>query len=120
MCYLYVQTLPRFQGENLEHNKKMYEHVNEMARKKGCTTWQLPLAWVQGDVVGPIPGTTKVENFNQNVVALSVKLTPEDMAELETIASADAVKGERYGASSMANTWKYSDTPPLSSWKAPS
>lgn len=116
-----MQTLPRFQAENLEHNKKMYERVNEMARKKGCTPSQLALAWVhhQGDDVCPIPGTTKVENFNQNVAALSVKLTPEDMAELETIASADAVKGERYGASSMANTWKYSDTPPLSSWKAP-
>ncbi|XP_058201564.1 probable aldo-keto reductase 2 [Rhododendron vialii] len=112
------KTLPRFQPENLEHNKTMFERVNEMAAKKGCTPGQLALAWVhhQGNDVCPIPGTTKVENFNQNVGALSVKLTPEDMAELESIASADAVKGDRYESS--ISTWMNSDTPPLSSWKA--
>ncbi|KAH7858335.1 hypothetical protein Vadar_022638 [Vaccinium darrowii] len=112
------QLLPRFQPENLEHNRTMFERVNEMATKKGCTPGQLALAWVhhQGNDVCPIPGTTKVENFNQNIGALSVKLTPEDMAELVSIASADAVKGDRY-PSSMP-TWTDSDTPPLSSWKA--
>ncbi|KAH7857285.1 hypothetical protein Vadar_010919 [Vaccinium darrowii] len=110
------QQLPRFQPENLEHNKTMFERVNEMAAKKGCTPGQLALAWVHHQGACPIPGTTKVENFNQNIGALSVKLTPEDMAELESIASADAVKGDRYG-SSMA-TWMNSDTPPLASWKA--
>ena len=64
----------------------------------------------------PIPGTTKVENFNQNIGALSLKLTPEEMAELESIASADAVKGDRYPSTFL--TWKDSDTPPLASWKA--
>lgn len=48
--------------------------------------------------------------------ALSVKLTPEEMAELEAIASVDAVKGDRYGAN--LPTWKDSETPPLSSWEA--
>ncbi|KAH7859045.1 hypothetical protein Vadar_030795 [Vaccinium darrowii] len=110
--------LPRFQPENVEHNKTVFERVNEMAAKKGCTPGQLALAWVhhQGNDVCPIPGTTKVENFNQNIGALSVKLTPEDMAELESIASADAVKGDRYGNS--ITTWMDSDTPPLASWKA--
>ncbi|KAE9452881.1 hypothetical protein C3L33_15221, partial [Rhododendron williamsianum] len=110
--------LPRFQPENLEHNKTMFERVNEMAAKKGCTSGQLALAWVhhQGNDVCPIPGTTKMENFNQNIGALSVKLSPEEMAELESIASADAVKGDRYGG--MVSTWTDSDTPPLSSWKA--
>ena len=64
----------------------------------------------------PIPGTTKIENFNQNVGALSVKLTPEEMAELESYATADDVQGDR--GPQMAATWKDSDTPPLSSWKA--
>ncbi|XAR58177.1 Perakine reductase [Bertholletia excelsa] len=111
--------LPRFQSENLEHNKNMYQRVKEMAARKGCTPGQLALAWVhhQGSDVCPIPGTTKIENFNQNIGALSVKLTPEDMAELESITSADAVKGDRYMAS-MATTWEKSDTPPLSSWNA--
>eukprot|EP00257_Ricinus_communis_P009881 XP_002529085.2 probable aldo-keto reductase 6 [Ricinus communis] len=89
-----------------------------MAARKQCTPSQLALAWVhhQGDDVCPIPGTTKIENFNQNIGTLSVKLTPEEMAELESIASADAVKGERYG--DRVPTYKTSDTPPLSSWKA--
>ena len=103
----------------MEHNKKLFERVNAIAARKQCTPSQLALAWVhhQGDDVCPIPGTTKIENFNQNIGALSVKLAPEEMAELEAIASADAVKGDRYGTASF--TYKESDTPPLSSWKAP-
>ncbi|KAI9156500.1 hypothetical protein LWI28_007676 [Acer negundo] len=112
------QYLPRFQPENLEHNKQLYERVNEIAAKKGCTPSQLALAWVhhQGDDVCPIPGTTKMENLNQNIKALSVKLTPEEMAELESIATVDAVKGHRYGGT--ASTYEDSETPPLSSWKS--
>ncbi|KAH7571470.1 hypothetical protein JRO89_XS04G0057700 [Xanthoceras sorbifolium] len=103
--------LPRFQPENLEHNKQLFE--------RGCTPSQLALAWVhhQGDDVCPIPGTTKIENLDQNIKALSVKLTPEEMAELESIATEDAVKGDRYGGTA-APTYKDSETPPLSSWKA--
>ncbi|CAH9062611.1 unnamed protein product [Cuscuta epithymum] len=110
--------LPRFQAENLAYNKKLYERIVEIAAKKGCTPSQLALAWVhhQGNDVCPIPGTTKIENFNQNIGALTVKLTAEDMAELEKIASADLVKGDRC-TPDMA-TWKRSDTPPLSTWKA--
>ncbi|KAK7817332.1 probable aldo-keto reductase 2 [Quercus suber] len=110
--------LPRFQPENLEHNKTIFERVNEMAARKGCTPSQLALAWVHhhGKDVCPIPGTTKIENLNQNIGALSVKLTPEEMAELESFASEDVVKGERYH--NDVPTWKDSETPPLSSWKA--
>uniref|UniRef100_A0A0D9W3J1 NADP-dependent oxidoreductase domain-containing protein n=1 Tax=Leersia perrieri TaxID=77586 RepID=A0A0D9W3J1_9ORYZ len=110
--------MPRFQPENLEKNAEIFEHVNAMAARKGCTSSQLALAWVhhQGSDVCPIPGTTKIENFNQNVAALSVKLTPEEMAELESYASADVVQGDRYPQ--MGSTWKDSETPPLSSWKA--
>ncbi|KAM7502326.1 hypothetical protein LguiB_001230 [Lonicera macranthoides] len=110
--------LPRFQPENLEYNTTLYERLHKLAVKKGCTPSQLALAWVhhQGNDVCPIPGTTKIENLEQNIGALSVKLTPDDMAELESIASADAVKGERYGPN--LSTWEDSETPPLSSWKA--
>ncbi|KAK1411097.1 hypothetical protein QVD17_37641 [Tagetes erecta] len=112
------KNLPRLQPENLEHNKILYERVNELAKKKGCTTSQLALAWVhhQGNDVVPIPGTTKIENLEQNIGALSVKLPPEEMAELESIASADSVKGARYGPD--LTTYVDSETPPLSSWKA--
>ncbi|CDP10334.1 unnamed protein product [Coffea canephora] len=112
------KNFPRWKPENLEENKKIFARVSEMAAKKGCTPAQLALAWVyhQGDDVVPIPGTTKKENFNQNVRALSVKLTREEMAELESYASADVVKGDRHV--SMGTTWINSETPPLSSWKA--
>ncbi|CAI9263428.1 unnamed protein product [Lactuca saligna] len=106
---------PRFQ--NLEQNKTVFERVKEMAASKGCTPAQLALAWVhhQGSDVVPIPGTTKLENFDQNIGALSVKLTPDDTAELEFIASSDMVKGER--SAFMQMTWLNSETPSLSSWK---
>ncbi|KAI3523573.1 hypothetical protein L1887_01797 [Cichorium endivia] len=106
---------PRFQ--NMEQNKTVFDRVDDMATRKGCTPAQLALAWVhhqRGDVV-PIPGTTKIENFNQNIGALHVKLTPEEMVELESIASSDIVKGERNAFMQM--TWINSETPPLSSWK---
>ncbi|XP_077253996.1 putative aldo-keto reductase 2 [Tasmannia lanceolata] len=106
--------LPRFNGENLEHNARVFERVNEMATKKGCTPSQLALAWVhhQGNDVCPIPGTTKIANFDQNIRALSVKLTPKEMAELESLA---AFKGDRYPGENL--TWKTSETPALESWK---
>ncbi|GFP98465.1 probable aldo-keto reductase 1 [Phtheirospermum japonicum] len=87
-----------------------------MASRKGCTTSQLALAWVhhQGDDVSPIPGTTKIENFNDNVGALSVKLTPGEMNQLSDLAK--LVKGDRYPF--MANTWINANTPPLFSWKS--
>ncbi|KAF8032226.1 hypothetical protein BT93_D1219 [Corymbia citriodora subsp. variegata] len=111
-------SIPRFQPENMAHNAKLFDQVNEIAQRKGCTPSQLALAWVhhQGDDVCPIPGTTKIENFNQNIGALSVKLTPEEVAKLESIAFAENVKGGRYASS--LTTWENSDTPPLSSWKA--
>ena len=113
----FPQLLPRFQPENLDHNQRLFDRVNEIASKKGCTPSQLALAWVhhQGNDVCPIPGTTKIENFNQNVGALSVKLTPEEMSELESIASADSVQGDRYGG--VLVTHHESETPPMSSWK---
>ena len=93
---LWSQSLPRFKEENLEHNKIVFEKVQAIATRKSCTPAQLALAWVhhQGDDVCPIPGTTKIENLNQNIGALSVKLTTGDMAELEAIARPDFVKGE--------------------------
>ncbi|XP_010244073.1 PREDICTED: probable aldo-keto reductase 2 [Nelumbo nucifera] len=112
------RNLPRFQPENLEHNKSVFDRVNEIATRKGCTPSQLALAWVhhQGSDVCPIPGTTKIENLNQNIGALSVKLTPEEMAELESLASSDAIRGEGYITTEL--TWRVSETPDLSTWNA--
>ncbi|KAG9443564.1 hypothetical protein H6P81_014904 [Aristolochia fimbriata] len=112
--------LPRFKPENMEHNAPIYELVKAMATKKGCTPSQLALAWVhhQGSDVCPIPGTTKIENLKQNIGALSLKLTPEDMAELESYALADIVKGDRHNASASIYSWMHANTPPLASWKS--
>ncbi|XP_068335848.1 probable aldo-keto reductase 2 [Pyrus communis] len=109
------KNLPRFQPENVEHNQTLFERVRDLAARKGCTPSQLALAWVhhQGNDVCPIPGTTKIANFDQNIAALSVKLTPEELAELESYASADAVKGDRYP--NYDSTWSNTETPPLSS-----
>ncbi|KAI3470088.1 hypothetical protein Pfo_026751 [Paulownia fortunei] len=114
----YRKVLPRFQPENLEHNKNLFERVKDMATRKGCTPSQLSLAWVhhQGNDVCPIPGTTKIANLNQNIGALAVKLTLDDMAELEFIASAGAVRGDLNRPDYL--TWKNSNTPPLSTWKS--
>ncbi|KAK9082668.1 hypothetical protein Scep_029139 [Stephania cephalantha] len=87
--------MPRFQGENMEHNERVFEKVNEMARR-----------------------TTKIDNLEQNIGALSVELTHEEMSELESLASEDNVKGDRYGTNHLSITWKYTETPPLSSWKS--
>lgn len=109
--------MPRFQSGSLEKNAAIFEGVNDLASRKGCTPSQLALAWVhhQGMDVCPIPGTTKIKNLRQNIGALSVKLTTEEMAQLESFASADVVKGDRYDPS--VPTWRNADTPPLSSWK---
>ncbi|CAL5017708.1 unnamed protein product [Urochloa decumbens] len=110
--------LPRFLPENLDKNNQIFERVNAMATRKGCTSSQLALAWIhhQGSDVCPIPGTTKIENFNQNLGALSVKLTPDEMAELESYAAAGEVQGDR--CAQIVATWKDSETPPLSYWKS--
>ncbi|GJS09795.1 putative aldo/keto reductase/potassium channel subunit beta [Tanacetum coccineum] len=68
----------------------------------------------QGDDVGPIPGTTKIKNLNRNLGALSVTLTAEGMAELESMAS---FKGDKMPEQILVHSYKNSDTPPLSSWK---
>ncbi|XP_076901181.1 putative aldo-keto reductase 5 isoform X3 [Bidens hawaiensis] len=108
--------MPRLTN-HVEHNKIIFEQVNEMATRKGCTAAQLALAWVhhQGTDVVPIPGTTKLENLHQNIGALSINLTPEEIAKLESFAFDVIVKGERHV--SMQRTWIYSETPPLSSWE---
>ncbi|KAL0403711.1 UNVERIFIED_CONTAM: putative aldo-keto reductase 2 [Sesamum radiatum] len=111
------QRFPRFKPENLEQNKKIYERICKMATRKGCSPAQLALTWVldQGDDVCPIPGTTKIENLDQNIGALLVNLTPEEKEELESYASADVIKGDRHAF--MSNTWMNSETPPLSKWR---
>jgi len=90
---------PRFQGEALQTNLDLVRAVQSLAAQKGCTAGQLALAWVlaQGDDVAPIPGTKRVRYLEENVAALDVRLTDEDLDALERAVPRDAVAGERYG-----------------------
>ena len=95
---------PRFQGENFKKNLQLVEEVEAMAKEKGCTTAQLALAWVlaQGEDVLPIPGTKHVRYLDQNIGALEVKLTDEDLRRLDDILPPGAAAGQRYHERGMA------------------
>ena len=110
---------PRLAGQNLDKNEKLFLALHEIALRKGCTTGQLALAWVQhqGDDVVAIPGTTKLKNFAENVGSLQVKLSKEDIIEIESLFDIDAIAGDRNDHIYMSHV--NADTPPLSSWQAP-
>jgi aryl-alcohol dehydrogenase-like predicted oxidoreductase len=97
-------TTPRFQGENLARNLELVAALRDIAARKGCTVGQLALAWVlaQGDDIVPIPGTKRRRYLEENVAALAVDLTPQDLAAIEAIAPPGAAAGDRYPAEHMA------------------
>jgi aryl-alcohol dehydrogenase-like predicted oxidoreductase len=94
---------PRFQGENLERNVAQLDALVALARDKGCTTAQLALAWLmtRGDDIVPIPGTKHRRYLEDNVAALRIALSQEDLAELERLAPRGAAAGGRYPESQM-------------------
>jgi len=94
---------PRFQGENLAHNLEIVRRVEQLAAAKGCKASQLALAWVlaQGDNVVPIPGTTRRAHLEDNIAALEVTLTPEDLARLNEAVPKGATAGDRYPERAM-------------------
>ena len=89
---------PRFQGQNFQKNLDLVRRVEQIAREKGCTPSQLALAWVhaQGKDVVPIPGTKRRKYLEDNVGALTVQLTAEDLHRIETAFPSEAVAGLRY------------------------
>jgi aryl-alcohol dehydrogenase-like predicted oxidoreductase len=95
---------PRFQGENFQKNLDLVRHVERVAEKKGCTPAQLVLAWLlhQGDDIVPIPGTTRVENLEDNVGALGVTLTQADLERIDKVFPKGVTAGERYLEGGMA------------------
>ena len=95
---------PRFQGENFQKNLDLVRHVEKVASRKGCTPAQLALAWLlhQGDDVVPIPGTTRVENLEDNVGALGVTLTQRDLERIDAVFPRGVAAGERYLPGGMA------------------
>jgi aryl-alcohol dehydrogenase-like predicted oxidoreductase len=95
---------PRFQGDNFQKNLDLVRHVEEVASRKGCTPAQLALAWLlhQGDDIVPIPGTTRVENLEDNIGALGVTLTKRDLERIDAVFPKGVAAGERYLAGGMA------------------
>ena len=97
----YRRHSPRFQGENFEKNLRLVEKIEEVAKRKNCTTAQLALAWTlaQGDDVIPIPGTKKRTRLEENAKAAEIELSVDDLNEINDIAP--NVAGERYPEAMM-------------------
>ncbi len=94
----YRRSSPRFQGENFARNLRLVEQVKVLAEEKGVKPSQLALAWVlaQGDDVIPIPGTKRRQYLEENLGALDVQLTADELARIDAIFPVDAAVGTRY------------------------
>jgi aryl-alcohol dehydrogenase-like predicted oxidoreductase len=95
---------PRFQEEALRENLRLADRVTELAEKRGIRPAQLALAWVlaKGDDIVPIPGTKSPRRLEENAAAVDVKLSPQEIEELDSAISRDAVRGDRYPTPMMA------------------
>jgi aryl-alcohol dehydrogenase-like predicted oxidoreductase len=99
----YRRNSPRFQGDNLEHNLDIIRRLEKIASAKQCSPAQLALAWLlaQGKDIVPITGTKRSEYLEDNLKALQVKLSKEDLAQIDQAAPLGAAKGLRYPEASM-------------------
>ena len=97
------QRFPRFAAENLERNLALVERVKAIARRKGATPGQLALAWVlaKGNDFAPIPGTKRRKYLEENAGAAAIRLTPQEVAELEAAIPQHEVAGDRYAAPAL-------------------
>lgn len=102
-------TVPRFAPENRKANQAVVKLVRAIAARKGVTPAQLALAWVLGQRpwIVPIPGTTKLHRLEENLAAVAVELTPDDLQEIDEASSKMVVHGHRYSEASqkMIDRW---------------
>ncbi len=93
-------TVPRFQEENRKANQSLVDVVTAFAKQKNATPAQIALAWLLAKKpwIAPIPGTTKLERLDENLGALNVELTPEDVEAIEAASSHIRLEGARYPA----------------------
>ncbi|HTN43567.1 MAG TPA: aldo/keto reductase [Nitrospiria bacterium] len=89
---------PRFQGENFRRNLGLVKRIEEIAGRKHCRPSQLALAWLltRGADIVPIPGTTQIPHLEENVGALAIQLTKDDLASIDEVAPLGAAAGTRY------------------------
>jgi aryl-alcohol dehydrogenase-like predicted oxidoreductase len=96
---------PRFQGENFTRNLALVDRVRELAAEHDCTPGQLALAWAlaQGEDVVPIPGTKRRSYLEENVAAVDIALSAEDLRRIDELAPVGVAAGERYPDMSFVN-----------------
>ena len=97
--------MPRFQPENFAKNLELLVAVDELAAEKGVTAGQIALAWVhsRGDDVVPIPGTKRRKYLEENVAALAVELSEDDLAGLDEAFPIGVTAGDRYASMATVN-----------------
>lgn len=96
---------PRFQGDNFYQNLKLVSKVEEIAKEKEIKPGQLALAWVlaRGNDVVPIPGTKHIKYLKENMQAVEIKLTPDDLRRLDEVIPKGSTSGDRYADMSTVN-----------------
>lgn len=96
---------PRFQGDNFYKNLELVEKVRQIASEKGVKPGQLALAWVlaQGEDIVPIPGTKHIDYLKENIEAIDIELTDEDLTRLDSAAPMGKTAAERYPDMSTVN-----------------
>jgi aryl-alcohol dehydrogenase-like predicted oxidoreductase len=94
---------PRFQGDNFQRNLDLVAQVRALAERKNCTPAQLAIAWLlkQGNDIVPIPGTKRISYLLENLGALELELTVEDLQTIDAILPKGAASGDRYPAAMM-------------------
>lgn len=99
---------PRFVGENFANNLALVSGVAAIAREKNCTPAQLALAWLlaQGRDIVPIPGTKRLDRVDENLGALAIELTPEDLARISAAIPPGAAAGQRYPDANMKAVYR--------------
>ena len=101
----YRRHSPRFAGDNFGKNLELVAKIEAMAKARGATASQLALAWVlaQGEQIIPIPGTKRRAYLEENLKSADVKLSAEDLKEIDAVAPRGAAAGDRYPANMMAS-----------------
>jgi aryl-alcohol dehydrogenase-like predicted oxidoreductase len=90
--------IPRFAPEAMKANQALVDQINEIGKRKGATPAQIALAWLlaQKPWIVPIPGSRKLERLDENIGAVAVELTPDDLKEIENALSQITIQGDRY------------------------
>jgi aryl-alcohol dehydrogenase-like predicted oxidoreductase len=99
----YRRNQPRFSEENLKKNMSLLDNIERIAKEKGCTPAQLALAWLlaRGKDIVPIPGTKRRKYLEENLKALDLRLTAEDVARIDSAVPPGAASGSRYPERAM-------------------